>query len=252
MPRGGFPGSQWLKLHKGKIMNTRTHSTRTLIRSCAIAGWLVLPVCAIADPPPNPLDRIAALEGQVAQLTSTVQAQAAQIQALQSLLQHFSREGNEIYITGANLNVRDGSGKTWSQGAGPFPNPTKPPLQGNGLGNLIIGYNESDTGQLRTGSHNLVIGPFHSYDGVAGLVAGIRNTIHDGYASVSGGMNNSALSLAGAVSGGSGNRADSERDTPGWSSVSGGTDNHAKNGGAVSGGINKSADGLDACASCTQ
>ena len=48
---------------------------------------------------------------------------------LEQLLQHFSRDGNDIYIDGANLHVRDGSGDTDGTV--------------NGLGNLIVGYNES-------------------------------------------------------------------------------------------------------------
>ena len=50
----------------------------------------------------------------------------------------FGKEG-----TGVNVHVRDGSGGT--DGAV------------NGLGNLIVGYNE-DSGDTRSGSHNLVVG----------------------------------------------------------------------------------------------
>ena len=37
-----------------------------------------------------------------------------------------------------------------------------------GLGNVIIGYNESDGTDLRSGSHNLIVGSNHSYTGDCG------------------------------------------------------------------------------------
>ena len=40
----------------------------------------------------------------------------------------------------------------------------------NGKGNLILGYNETPGSQ--TGSHNVVIGPGHSFSGHGGIVAG--------------------------------------------------------------------------------
>ncbi|MCW5198701.1 hypothetical protein VU06_03010 [Desulfobulbus sp. F3] len=85
-----------------------------------------------------------------------------------------------IYLTGANLHIRSGSGSTYGAL--------------NGLGNLIIGYNEnySPTEDMpvaaRTGSHHLVVGPYHSYSSYGGLVAGYRNTISGISSSVSGGI----------------------------------------------------------------
>src|SRR5262245_2726092 len=52
---------------------------------------------------------------------------ASRVSALESLLQHFSRSGNDVFITGANLHLRNGMGGTDSV---------------NGVGNLIVGYNE--------------------------------------------------------------------------------------------------------------
>ena len=52
--------------------------------------------------------------------------------------------GRTVQIAGANLQIVSGAGST-----------DAPP---NGLGNLIIGYNEATAGQTRTGSHNVVIG----------------------------------------------------------------------------------------------
>jgi len=109
----------------------------------------------------------------------------------------------------------------------------------NGLGNLIVGYNEMAYGPLgepapRSGSHNVVIGWGHAYLGCGGLVAGARNTILGNYTSVTGGRDNNAHGHCstvsggqnnlvghtyGAVSGGRGRRTFSEHDWVGGSYV---------------------------------
>jgi len=83
----------------------------------------------------------------------------------------------------------------------------------NGLGNLIIGYNErtpafddQNPDGLRRGSHNLVIGPGHSYESFGGLIAGESNTITAQHASVVGGSHNTATGRWSSVGGGSGIR----------------------------------------------
>ncbi|MBT3432589.1 MAG: hypothetical protein HN435_01620, partial [Nitrospinaceae bacterium] len=63
---------------------------------------------------------------------------------------------DNIFITGANLHVRDGSSDT----GGAI----------NGLGNLIVGYDENSS-NIKTGSHNIVVGPYHTYSSYGGLVA---------------------------------------------------------------------------------
>src|SRR5687768_2103418 len=80
---------------------------------------------------------------------------AQRVAALEDLLKHFSREGKEIFITGANLHIVNGLGSTDCTDEQGEPIPDCP----NGLGNLIVGYNESrgDFGpDVRTGSHNVV------------------------------------------------------------------------------------------------
>ncbi len=131
------------------------------------------------------------LQQHVTALNIELNNQSAAISALQATvgdhttrLQFVTVSGTEMYITGANVNIRDGSGST----SGPLGdrNPT-------GLGNLIVGYNESfpDSEVVRTGSHNLVIGPGHSYSSVGGLVAGYQNSIAGPYSSITGGFGNS-------------------------------------------------------------
>ena len=61
----------------------------------------------------------------------------------------------------------------------------------NGTGNLIIGYDENDGMDAKTGSHNLVLGPNHSYQTFGGIVAGSNHAIEgDGYAMAIGGHGN--------------------------------------------------------------
>jgi hypothetical protein len=151
------------------------------------------------------------------------------ITQLESLLQHFRRDGNDIYIEGANLHILDGSYNT--EGSV------------NGLGNLIVGYNESrvpDGGtDIRFGSHNIVVGKRLNYASYGGLVVGYDNTISAAWASVSGGVHNTASDYAASVSGGRNNKASGD-----YSSVSGGQNNTAStNYTSVSGGMNNSASG---------
>lgn len=118
-------------------------------------------------------------------------------------------EKNLVLVSGANLQVVDGSGDT----EGPV----------NGLGNIIVGYNETDVySPAQFGSHNLVVGPEHAYNSYGGLVAGKANSVSGPYASITGGMENFAPGEASSVTGGVRNQA-----TGRFSSVSGGEQNHA-------------------------
>ncbi len=134
--------------------------------------------------------------------------------------------GPHLVFSGVNVHVQNGSDQTDTN---------------NGLGNLIVGYNEGDlidTTQ-RTGSHNLVIGPQHRYTSYGGLVAGYRNLVTGGNASVSGGEYNTASGDHSSVSGGFDNTASGQS-----SSVSGGDYNIASGGwSSISGGINNTATG---------
>jgi hypothetical protein len=77
------------------------------------------------------------------------------VAALEKRLKHFSLDSNEVVITGANLRIVNGLGTTDTT---------------TGLGNLIVGYNESRQGNpncpfdsatctdVRIGSHSVVVG----------------------------------------------------------------------------------------------
>jgi hypothetical protein len=156
-------------------------------------------------------------------------------------LLHISRNGDDIYITGANLHVVNGSGTT--HGAP------------NRLGNVIIGYNERrGEGDDRSGSHMLVVGQENNYSSYGGIVVGNYNTTSGWYASVCGGRENTASGPYTAVSGGESNVASdyyasvgggySNEASGSWATVSGGRDNLASGYmSAVSGGHSNEASG---------
>jgi hypothetical protein len=113
---------------------------------------------------------------------------AQRVAALEDLLQHFSRKDNEIFLTGANLHLVNGLGSTDCRDEQGNEIPDRP----NGLGNLIVGYNEPrppDVETIRTGSHNVVVGQEHNFSRFGGLVVGFFNEIRGSFASVSGGQN---------------------------------------------------------------
>src|SRR5262249_47214743 len=139
-------------------------------------------------------------------------------------LQHLTVSGGtSMIISGANLFIRNGTGSTNTN---------------NGLGNLIIGYNElrpvipnSTDPNVRTGSHNLVLGARNNYRSYGGIVAGDTSEIGAACASVTGGYRNTASGEYSCVSGGYFSKA-----TGSYASVSGGQLNTA-------GGISSSVSG---------
>ncbi len=177
---------------------------------------------------------VTALEGQVA----TQQSEITALQANNALLldQYLTISsgtieglaGPHVILTGANLHIRNGSGATSTI---------------NGVGNLVVGYNEEVVFGLepgdRGGSHNLIVGPEHRYLSSGGLVAGFGSTLSGRFASVSGGWRNTASAEAASVSGGYANDASGL-----ISSISGGYNNDAANyASSVSGGRNNTASG---------
>jgi hypothetical protein len=196
---------------------------------------------------------ITALQGQVDALQSALDALVTQFNAhmadpsahhvdegqlvaeLDDLLMHFTRIGDDIFIDGANLHVRNGLGSTETT---------------NAVGNIIIGYNEErdptdpacnfvDCATMRFGSHILAVGSRLNYTTYGGIVVGDWNTTTGAFASVSGGEFNEASGAGSSVSGGQFNEASGDR-----SSVSGGQFNEASGDRSwVSGGTEKEASG---------
>ena len=152
------------------------------------------------------------------------------VNALERMLTHVTSVTGagglpEVRITGANLRLVNGLRAT---------------ATANGLGNLLVGYNEPrQGGNVETGSHNVVVGLGHNFSSFGGLVVGRQNEISGAFAAVSGGFDNTAGGASAAISGGIFNRASGES-----AAVSGGFDNTASaSATAVSGGVGNTASG---------
>jgi hypothetical protein len=130
------------------------------------------------------------MNANFAYLDSFVSANNSRLSALEAILAGVSRTGNEVYFTGVNVHVRNGDGSAVTSST-------------NGLGNLIIGYNET-SGQTRTGSHNLVVGPEHAYESFGGIVTGQFNRIAGPAAVVLGGAMNQAEGPCSTIAGSTG------------------------------------------------
>jgi hypothetical protein len=180
-------------------------------------------------------------------------AMARRLAALEYKLQYIDGGPNEVVITGANLRIVNGLGSTDTT---------------NGLGNLIVGYNELRMQSLpfcaqfppppvctdaRTGSHNIVAGRQNNFSRYGGLVVGFLNEISSPFASVSGGFENTASGPSASVSGGDSNVASGDEASVsggfrnaasgGGASISGGQENTAGNAASVSGGLQNTASG---------
>jgi hypothetical protein len=186
----------------------------------ALAGYATLPVTDALDA------RLTAAEGIVAAVETKTAAMTA--------------DATDVYFTGVNVHVRNGLGATNGFPAHPADDGVV-----NGLGNLIIGYDEARSpGSDKSGSHNLVVGLMNNYSSFGGLVAGELNAVTGPYASVSGGSGNTASGLNSSVSGGNNNTA-----LESWSSVSGGSGNTASGvWSSVSGGASRSVAGMNSWA----
>lgn len=144
-------------------------------------------------------------QNQITTLQNQNAAQQTEITALQTLLAGVTRLDvfgkDTIRFSGMNVQVVDGTGTTVT-------NP------GNGLGNLVVGYNEKDVvDDSREGSHNLVVGRFHSYSSYGGLLAGENNAVTGFAASVTGGVRNVASGTSASVTGGDSNTASGLEET---------------------------------------
>lgn len=125
-----------------------------------------------------------------------------------TLIPCVTASATDVFFNNCNVHIRNGTGTTDG-----VP---------NGRGNLIVGYNENDGGDTKNGSHNLVIGPHHTYTSFGGIVAGLNNRIAAAYASVTGGDSNAATGITASVSGGTFNTASGTA-----ASATGGTNNIA-------------------------
>jgi hypothetical protein len=177
---------------------------------------------------------VATLQSQVASLQSDLATATAYIDDLQSYVSVDDTSDPTrpvVTIAGANLQIVNGLGNT---------------LTTNGVGNLIVGYDENmsflcfslpdmedrrDAGACssgfwlpqtatKTGSHNLIIGDRHSYTSYSAIVSGTASISNSAGGSVLGGAYNTASGAWSSISGGVFNIAEGRR-----SSISGGSVN---------------------------
>ncbi len=196
---------------------------RTLIPTVALLSLIPFSLYAAARSNSGGLaERVAELEAQVEELSAILQFVYVETEEVHGLA------GPHLIIEGANVHVRSGSGGT--SDACDYRDPDFPNCESlTGLGNLIIGYNEKhgkggrpDPEEVRTGSHNLVVGVHHSYSSFGGFVAGRMNAVTGWNASVCGGAVNEASGPFSSVGGGVRNVASGD-----LASVSGGQDREA-------------------------
>jgi hypothetical protein len=120
----------------------------------------------------------------------------AEIAELQNKLKFVTTTGTDMIISGANLHIVNGNGATENE---------------NGLGNLIVGYNEerndSPSTDVRTGSHNLILGDYNSYSSYGGIISGRHNTLTGAYSCVQGSFGSTVSGSYASVNGGNGNIA---------------------------------------------
>ena len=144
------------------------------------------------------LDTLTLEDAFLMMMTQIIELQG-QVDALEAafipgLADHVSVvDGETILISGANLQVVNGQGSTSSV---------------NALGNLIVGYNESDSLTTeRGGSHNLVMGRWNQYGSYGGIAHGLRNSVLDNESAVLAGSNNVVSGVRSVVLGGDENTA---------------------------------------------
>jgi hypothetical protein len=155
----------------------------------------------------------------------------AEVKTLQGILpciasvQKGIDEKPTVQFHGCNVQIVNGEGYTESA---------------NGVGNLMIGYDENRISAPQGGSHNFVLGgEDKEFTSFGGIVGGNVNAINAPFASVLGGDHNRASAKFASVIGGRNNTANGE-----GASVSGGFGNTASGSDAsVSGGQQNSASG---------
>jgi hypothetical protein len=153
-----------------------------------------------------------ATQDEVSHLRERVDGLETKVTALEDKLAKVSYDPKglnglpTVKIAGANLQVVNGTGAGQNL---------------NGLGNVIIGYDEHAADIKQTGSHNLVIGGGQTFTSWGDLLAGSENIVSAPHA-VAFGFRNQATGNGSSVVGGEHNSAEGN-----WASVSGGLTNFA-------------------------
>jgi hypothetical protein len=168
-----------------------------------------------------------ATQDEVSHLRERVDGLETKVTALEDKLSKVSYEPKglnglpTVKISGANLQIVNGTGDNQHL---------------NGLGNVIVGYDEHPDNVKQTGSDNVVIGEMQTFTSWGDLLAGSENTVsapHSvafglrnqalaDWSSVTGGRRGSAEGRLASITGGAGNTALGQE-----TSISGGGNNRA-------------------------
>ncbi len=169
--------------------------------------------------------RAGACEGGYKKTTLLAEAEQEKLQAILPYLKLVKSGVDKkptIQISGANVQIVSGAGSETAV---------------NGVGNLIVGYDENPGKQ--TGSNNLILGAGQGYSSYGSVLGGYGNTVSGAYGDAFG-TANSATGAYASVTGGKENKAEGE-----WSAVSGGDENAAVgNASSASGGEGNFATGV--------
>ena len=107
---------------------------------------------------------ISSNDGEIAAIDTRSQNNQNAITAIDDRTASMSVVGADVFFTGVNLHVRNGTGTT----SGTV----------NGTGNLIVGYDEArSTDSDKSGSHNIIFGRGANYTSYGGLVGGFQNSV---------------------------------------------------------------------------
>ena len=161
---------------------------------------------------------IVILQNQLAQQATLLESMAP-LMNLIPIADRTAFSNDTWTLEALNLQVVNGLGTTYGDS--------------NGLGNVFVGYNEEEgghhepdgnfmAGEIRTGSHNIVLGAGHTFSHNGAFVGGYNNSALGQGASLFSGQASLATGSFGAVLGGLDNRA-----TGSFSCVSGGHSNTA-------------------------
>lgn len=105
-----------------------------------------------------------AVTQRIEELEVALADREARIEELEAKTAPMEVEGDAVRLVGVNLYIQNGEGDTMARR--------------NGVGNLIVGYDEGPESD-KLGSHNIIVGPDHTYSGLANIVSGRGNVVVD-------------------------------------------------------------------------
>jgi|GEM_PF-2246362 len=105
----------------------------------------------------------------------------------------YDAKTKSVTFTGVNVQIRNGTRSTDGEP--------------DGTGNLIVGWNEADDNDARTGSHNIIVGSFHAWDGHSGIAVGTDHALLNAGGAAIGGEANTVAGNGAVLIGGQDNQA---------------------------------------------